>query len=242
MATANGVQQFDAQGRILQLDERVTNIRAGLTSLEGEMRGGFAQSTASMTTLGAELRGAITSLGNEMRGNQKTQWPVILMTLGLVATAVGFIFSIGIMALTPVREGMGENRQSIRELSAVVTSLATAIPDAYISRKESDVRSARNAEDRSRVDKDIADLSEQVAKVRDTYVPMNQWTEQIHGRDVQIADLATRFDASIAEINRRADETRASIGNVYSARDVIMDLRNQLIELRQRFEKREPPA
>ncbi|RJG40683.1 hypothetical protein D3Y55_25870 [Mesorhizobium sp. DCY119] len=48
-------------------------------------------------------------------------------------------------------------------------------------------------------------------------------------------------DQEVADLGRRVDELRQDVGSVYGTRDVIIDLKTEIDNLRQRFNLRAVP-
>lgn len=124
---------FDAQARYAALDERVTNLRTSFVNLEGEMRSGFVS-----------INSHLTSLSNELRTSTKTQWPVIWAAAGVVFSV---LIGIGGALYLPVLNGLSEIKSDVKDVRANT-----------VTRDELDARAARAAEDRTRVEKAIADI------------------------------------------------------------------------------------
>lgn len=128
----------------------------------------------------------------------------------VIWSAIGVCFvvitAIGGLAYAPVTSGMAR-------LDDALTSLSEKI----VTRQEMDWRSQRGMEDRTRTDIAVSDL-------RTNTVTRSEWTERSQAYSQQIQDL-----------NRRIDELRQDVGSVYGTRDVILDMRKEIDNLRQRL-------
>lgn len=242
---------WDPQARYLQIEERVTNVRTSLTALENKVERGFGEVHNHISANVQALTAQLTSLSSELRSGQKTQWPVILTVLGLIATVMlGFGGALGYAVLSPLKETVAGNSSGINELTRAMTGLITNLPESFIPRRETERLSLRSAEDRARVEENVrammpraevellreasaADrkhLWDELAKVRDSTVQRNEWMERNRARDTEMA-----------EINRRVDEIRQELGSQYGVRDVIMDLKAEINSLRAKMEAGLPP-
>lgn len=186
--------------RVLQLDERVTNLRTTLSSVEQETRTGFAQ-----------VNTAISNLSNEVRTGQKTQWPTILMVMGLIVTVV---ISIGgafaVVTLAPIREQVADNRITSKETTMQIAAILAGLPEAYIPRRESENLRLRAGEDRARTEASLVEL-------RTKTVDRNEWMERNRARDIELNDIRGRIDELVRQV-----------GDTYGARDVILDLKGRV--------------
>lgn len=160
---------IDSDARVLQLDERVTNLRTGLTNLEGEVRTGFLQMNSSLASLAAELR-----------SGQKTQWPVIWTAIG-----VGFsiVLAIGGLAYWPVNSQNQDNKIALIAMGDKFERAIESIRTNYISRDETEALRMRGAEERDRISAAIKEA-----------VPRGEWMERNRARDEQIADIGSRIN------------------------------------------------
>ena len=101
---------FDAEARYAQLGERVDNQGSRITHLEATVTRGFS-----------EVAEQIRTLGNDFRSTNKTPWPVIWSAIG-VCFAV--FFSLGGALFWPIRNGLEENREEIRQVARSSVSVA----------------------------------------------------------------------------------------------------------------------
>jgi hypothetical protein len=134
----------------------------------------------------------------------------------VIWSAIGVCFvvlgAVGNQALSPIKDNLVETRAAVARLA-----------ETSITRQEMDQRAQRGLEDRTRTDTAITEL-------RAAAVTRNEWTERNRARDQEVADLG-----------RRVDELRQDIGSVYGTRDVIIDLKKEIDNLRQRFNLRSVP-
>jgi hypothetical protein len=171
---------------------------------------------SNMNTGFQNIQSALSALTNEFRGSTRTQWPVIWSAIG-VSFAV--LAAVGALAYRPVLSNQERMESAFVRLGDAVGELARNT----VSRQEMDWRAARGSEDRTRQETAIADL-------RESSVTRNEWGERNRARDLEIADLG-----------RRVDELRQDVGSVYGTRDVIIDLKKEIDNLRQRLNSRYPP-
>lgn len=128
----------------------------------------------------------------------------------VIWSAVGVCFTviaaIGGLAYLPITTSMTRLDQTLSTLS-----------EKMVTRQELDWRAARGTEDRDRTEGAISEI-------RSNAVSRAEWTERNHARDQEVTDLS-----------RRVDEIRADFGAVYGTRDVIVDLKKEVDNLRQRI-------
>lgn len=122
-----------------------------------------------------------------------------------LGVALAFAGMLGGLAYMPIRE-------ATNDLKASVALLA----DRMVTRQEMDWRSARAAEDRDRTNAAITEL-------RSLSVGRSEWTERNRARDQEVAELS-----------RRIEEIRAALGSQYTTRDVLLELQEEIKDLRNR--------
>ncbi|MGF9694685.1 hypothetical protein AAIH46_17835 [Rhizobium sp. 0TCS1.26] len=184
---------FDPMAQYARLSERVENQGKDIVDLRSNMNTGFQSVNASLTTL-----------SNELRSNSKTQWPVIW-------TAAGVSFTV-LAALGAFVYGTLSTRQDRTDTSI------TGLVDKMVTQKEMEWRTARGAEDRSRMEGGIKE-------VRDAQVPREE-----------LDRVWSNYDQRFQDLQRQVDEQKQQAGSVYGARDVILDTRERLDRLeRQRL-------
>ncbi|WP_275790584.1 hypothetical protein [Pararhizobium gei] len=164
----------------------------------------------------AEVGSQIRGLSDEFRGGQKTQWPVIWSALG-VCFAV--FLGIGGALYYPVRETMAETKADIRLITERALSVA-AFQD-FKSTYENNRVVSRN----EYIDK-FGAVNIAIGKINEQMVPR-----------AELERAWTSEDQQRAQMQKQIDELKQGQASTYSARDVILDLRERLDRVeRQRFD------
>lgn len=192
-----------------QLSERVTNMGRRINDVEVEMRAGFSQLGNSLNAATNETRSSIASLSTSMAERSRPQWQALSVMLAVLVVLGGLVY-------WPIREATGDLKTSIISLSQDTSRSLEAIVAKMVTREELDWRSSRGAEDRARTEAAIAGL-------RTSSVDRDEWLQQIHGRDQEIVELS-----------RRIDELRQNVGNQYTTRDLLLELQQEIKDLRER--------
>lgn len=203
---SNGTS-FDPMAQYARLSERVENQGKDIVDLRSNMNTGFQSVNASLTTL-----------SNELRSNSRTQWPVIWAALSV---GVGILSGLGFMALQPIKDNYSRldasilkqaeiSQAAISKLAETTQASITQIVSTMVTQKEMEWRTARSAEDRQRTEASIKEI-------RDDLVPRAE-----HERVWQ------NYTSKDQDLQRQLDEMKQAQGNVYGARDVILDLRERL--------------
>jgi hypothetical protein len=148
----------------------------------------------------------LNALSNELRSNSRTQWPAIWAALSV---GVAILTGLGFMALQPIKDSIGSIREDAKMQSASTASALSAVVDKMVTQKEMEWRTARSAEDRKRTDDGIADL-------RASQVP-RQELERVWQSD----------DQQKAALQKQIDELKQAQANTYSARDLLLDMRER---------------
>lgn len=130
-----------------------------------------------------------------------------------IGVSFAILLAVGSQALSPIRENVSDVKDNLG-----------AVADKMVTQQEMKWRSDRGAEDRTRTDAAISDL-------RASTVARSEWMERNRARDTELL-----------EVNRRVDEIRQEVGAVYGTRDVIIDLKKEIDNLRQRLNSRPPIA
>lgn len=155
----------------------------------------------------SEIASQIRSLVDDIRGGSKTQWPIIIGFSSVTITVLG---GLGFMALQPIKENIASIREDERQRALETKDSLSTIVANMVTQKEMEWRTARGQEDRQRTEAAIKDI-------REGLVPRAE-----HERVWQ--NYTNKDD----DLQRQVDELKQAQGNVYSARDVILDLRQRL--------------
>lgn len=187
---------FDPMAQYARLSERVENQGKDIVDLRSNMNTGFQSVNA-----------AIGTLSNELRSNSKTQWPVIWAAAGVCFTVLA---TGGAFFYNSLSKGQDRLDSAVLKNAEMTQTALTAVVDKMVTQKELEWRTARGAEDRSR-------MEASVKEVREAQVPRAElervWASQ-SSRD--------------SDQQRQIDELKQAQGSVYGARDVILDLRERL--------------
>ncbi len=215
------------------LGERVTNMGRRINDVEVEMRAGFNQVSASLSSSTNETRQSIAALSSNLAERNKTQWPVIFLAIGVASSVLGYFVT---QALTPIRDANLDMKAAIIDTGKSVQGLASetnktiqALAASTVSRQEMDWRTARSVEDR-------ASTNASIVSIRDTMVYRNEWQERNLSRDHDIENIRADAVRDVANLQRQIDQQRGdfqtfsnSLGN---GRDFIIDLKNEQGRLR----------
>lgn len=196
-----------------QLGERVTNMGRRINDVEVEMRSGFNQVNNSLNASTNETRQAISALSNNLAERNKTQWPVIFLAIGVASSVLGYFVT---QALTPIRDANLDMKAAIIETQKSIQALA----QNTVSRQEMDWRSQRGAEDRLRMEAAVTDI-------RSGLVPR-----------AELERVWQAYDQRFLDQQRQIDDLKTTSASTYNARDVILDMKRELEELR----RKQPPA
>jgi hypothetical protein len=149
------------------------------------------------------MESAVTSLANETRAS------IAALSTNLaernkpqwqaLGVALTFAAMLGGLAYLPIRE-------ATTDLKASVSLLA----DRMVSQKEMEWRTARSAEDRARTDAGVKEL-------RDAQVPREE-----------LDRVFSSYDQRFLDQQRQLDDVKQAQGNVYGARDILLDLRERI--------------
>jgi hypothetical protein len=164
----------------------------------------------------------IASLSNELRSSGKTQWPVIWSAIGV---GIVILSGLGFMALQPIKDNNSRLDAAIVRLAETTQLALTKITESMVTQQEMEWRTARGAEDRKRADDAIADL-------RLSQVP-RQELERVWQSD----------DQQKASLQKQIDELKSAQANTYSARDLLLDMRERQDRIeRQVYGTSRPPG
>lgn len=187
------------------MGERISNLNRRQTDYEAESRANFRAIEASISGITAEMRQSFNSITNTLAERNKPQWQAL-------GVALSFAAILGGLAYLPIREATTDLKASVIETNKSIQALAATT----VSRQEMDWRQARGVEDRSRMEGNITEM-------RASTVTRNEWSERNRARDQEVADLS-----------RRIEEIRAQLGSQYTTRDVLLELQDEVKDLRQR--------
>jgi hypothetical protein len=130
-----------------------------------------------------------------------------------IGVGVVMLSGLGFMALQPIKDNNGR-------LEAAMVRLA----ESTVSQKEMEWRTARGAEDRQRTDLAIS-------SIRESQVP-RQEMERVWTSD----------DQQKASLQKQIDELKQSAANTYSARDLLLDMRERQDRIERQVYGSRPPG
>lgn len=170
-----------------------------------------------------EMRAGFNQLGNSLSAaTNETRASIAGLSTSMADRArpqwqalsvmLAVVVVLGGLVYWPIREATGDLKTSVQ-----------LIAEKMVSREEIDWRSARGAEDRATSNAAINEL-------RSTSLPRSVWEERNHARD-----------GEIAELSRRINELRSDFGAIYGTRDVILDLKKEVDNLRFRAAQSSAP-
>lgn len=130
----------------------------------------------------------------------------------VIWSAIGVSFAvfayIFTQNLTPIKESQSDLKDSV-----------TLITQNMVTQAELKWRTDRSVEDRTR-------MNESLIYLRDNTVTRNEWSERSRTLDVQMTDLG-----------RRIDDISKAQGEVYGTRDIIQDLKAEILDLRNQYRR-----
>jgi hypothetical protein len=176
---------------------------------------------SNMNTGFQSVNASLASLSNELRSNSRTQWPVIWAAAGV---CFAIIVALGSQALSPIKDSIAETKTDIRDISAV--SLSVAAFTDFKSTYENNRIVSRN----ENIDK-FNNLSASIETVRKDQVPRAELERVWASEDLQKAQL-----------QKQIDELKQAQANTYSARDLLLDMRERQDRLERQFYGARPGA
>lgn len=176
---------------------------------------------SNMNTGFQSVNASLASLSNELRSNSRTQWPVIWAAAGV---CFAIIVALGSQALSPIKDSIAETKTDIRDISSV--SLSVAAFTDFKSTYENNRIVSRN----ENIDK-FNNLSASIETVRKDQVPRAELERVWASEDLQKAQL-----------QKQIDELKQAQANTYSARDLLLDMRERQDRLERQFYGARPGA
>jgi hypothetical protein len=189
----------DTGAKILQLDERVTNVSSRLTNLEHTTQQSFV-----------DLGDKIDKLGSEFRQGRAIPWPA----LGLIFAA---LTTIGGLVYVPIQLGMNNNAAEIEEVRLQAEADLEDLRDAQ-DLKVAELRSQQiGLREHERTLEDIAEVRAAVTDLTGTSVTRDGFNLRVGQLEIDINRNSERIDA-LAE----------SFGGQYTLTDAIQEINDRL--------------
>ncbi|OLP48837.1 hypothetical protein BJF91_17025 [Allorhizobium taibaishanense] len=176
---------------------------------------------SNMNTGFQSVQSSINALSNELRSSSKTQWPVIWAAAGV---CFGIIVALGSQALSPIKEAVAETKTDLRVATANSLSVA-AFTDFKATYENNRVVSR-------------ADLI-------DKFNQVNMQLDTIRKDQVPRAELERAWqseDQQRAQMQKQIDELKQGQANTYSARDLMIDLRDRQDRFERQLYSQRPPG
>lgn len=186
-----------------QLGERVTNLGRRQSDLESEMRSGFKQVESSISSLANETRNAIASVSASIAERNKPQW----QALGVALT---FATVLGGLAYMPIREATTDLKSSVSTLADRALSVG-AFQDFKATYENNRIVSRTEYIDK------FGAVNISIGKINDQLVPR-----------AELERVWVSEDQQRAQMQKQIDELKQGQASTYSARDVILDMRERL--------------
>lgn len=161
---------------------------------------------SNMNTGFQSVNASLAGLSNELRSNSRTQWPVIWAAAGV---CFAIIVALGSQALSPIKDAIGEAKADIREVSSSALSVA-AFTD-FKGTYENNRIVSRN----ENIDK-FNNLSASIETIRKDQVPR-----------AELERVWASEDQQRAQMQKQIDELKQGQSNTYSARDLLLDMRER---------------
>ena len=169
MATNGETNRHYQDAMTAQLGERVTNLGRRQSDLESEMRSGFKQMEAAVSSLANEMRNSVSTLSANMNERNRPQWQAI-------AVALSFCTIVGGLVYWPIKDDASSVKSSI-----------LLITERMVTQKELEWRTARGQEDRQRTEAAIKEI-------RDGLVPRAEHERVWKNQEDRDADLQRQVD------------------------------------------------
>jgi hypothetical protein len=164
-----------------------------------------------------QMESAVSSLANEMRGSVAALATNIAERnkpqWQALGVALTFCTILGGLAYWPINSATTDLKASV-----------SVIMDKMVTQKEMEWRTARGAEDRQRMEQSIKE-------VRDAQVPREELSRVWQSDDQQKASL-----------QKQIDELKQAQANTYSARDLLLDMRERQDRLERQIYGTRSPA
>ncbi|MCE6073373.1 hypothetical protein FS799_00690 [Agrobacterium vitis] len=176
---------------------------------------------SNMNTGFQSVQSSINALSNELRSSSKTQWPVIWAAAGV---CFGIIVALGSQALSPIKEAVSETKTDLRVTAQ--NSLSVAAFTDFKATYENNRVVSRN---------DLIDKFNQV----------NLQIETIRKDQVPRAELERTWqseDQQRAQMQKQIDELKQGQATTYSARDLLLDMRDRQDRFERQLYGQRPPS
>ena len=174
-----------------------------------------------MTAMSSEMRSSVAALSTNLAERNRTPWAVII---GFCSVSITILGGLGFLALQPIKDNILQIQVDRREQAREIKDSLSVIVEKMVTQKDLEYRTARGMEDRSRMEATLK-------KLDDAQVPRAE-----HER------VWSNYDQRFADQQRQLDEMKQAQGNVYGARDFLLDTRERLDRLeRQRLAGQPPP-
>lgn len=208
----------DPSAATLVLSQRVTALDRDMTNLGNSLSSQITQLANNFSSQVQTLANQIQNLSNKMQEGTRTPWGI------LIAAAVfllGFVAAIGGLAYSPILSTTSRLESALDKQNDRLTSAIASLAERVVTREELDARTLQIAEDRQRVETWVRALQGDVFPKE---VHLQRW-ERI---DADAANAARLSEARDNNLQREIDVLQKQLGDTYTARDALLDLRTRL--------------
>lgn len=202
----NGNDLHDTSTRIATLSQRTANLENVVSDIRRELGTSISAVNSAVLNMSSKFDEKFAAMTTQMAERNRPQWQALSVVLATLVVIGGLVY-------WPIRESQSDLKSALQMVSANM-----------VPREELDWRSDRAREDRARTEANITDI-------RDKTVPRNEWMERNLSRDHDIDNLRGAVMRETTNLQRQVDEVKQVQGNIYNARDVILDMRGRLDRL-----------
>lgn len=176
---------------------------------------------SNMNTGFQSVQSSINALSNELRSSSKTQWPVIWAAAGV---CFGIIVALGSQALSPIKEAVSETKTDLRVTAQNALSVA-AFTDFKATYENNRVVSRNDLIDK------FNQVNTQLDTIRKDQVPRAELERTWQSEDQQRAQM-----------QKQIDELKQGQATTYSARDLLLDMRDRQDRFERQLYGQRPPS
>lgn len=156
------------------------------------------------------LNSKIDAQSATMSERGRTNWLPIFSGAAVIITVLSLF---GNQALKPVTEGQSKLEAGLSKLTDSMLLMKDYNATTFVTRTDLDARAERGREDRDRVTREIAEVRADVKGIVSRAEHQERWRA---------------IDNQFADLQRQVDEVKRQQGDVYTARDAILDLKQRL--------------
>jgi hypothetical protein len=209
-------------------DTRLSGVERSIETILNRVDVQSTKTDASINAMREQSTQQMQAIRDTIAASKVPQWPVITSFFGLAVVIITALWGAGI---NPIKSTLENITKAVNDNSAAVQDIRTNyLTTSAYNENLSLSRQARGLMD-ERMIKQIEMLEERLRLAQEAAVPRGELQERWRSIDAAVLANREQFTAMLGDLQRQVDEMKKAQGEVYTARDIILDMQDRIDRL-----------